>query len=641
MNFALPPQGLSRWREVGSALFGYLRTLSERGIPSHVFEDARRVNELSFTYAERGDPSSWVTGASAAMAYYPPPLWLKGPQLLFEGAEEGLGYLLAETARPMNALPTLSAKSFAAEADMTEPIYGTKYARRPLSAELALWEKPSAAAAALTPPPRNRFLPSRLAIKCEARPLACAAAPTASAPSPEVRPTLLKRGDGTRLHVLQDARFRRPKAFIFATLRSPQLYTSAETALRSELYKALLGDALQELTYDASVAGLSAGVGCDWRGLSLSAGGFDDRLPELLTLVSSQLRSFALTPRAFERRRELLERQLKNAERGQPISLCAYQRSLALETPRYPVEALAAAAQTVTLEQMRDFQRQLLPKAEMEVFVAGNVNEADAANVLESLQKTLGSAPLPEAERPVRLVRKLPAGRPVTRQHLAKNPDEPNSACEVYFQIGPEAGDDWMLLALLAQILEQPFYGELRTKQQLGYIVSSGVSETLGVRGLVFSVQSDVLPPPEVEGRIDAFLEGFRRDTLAKLSAADLDEFKLAIASQALDVDQRLGSQAERFWGEIATRRYDYARPWRVAERLKELSRSQLVAFYDEHLAATAPNRRRLATHIFSQAAAPETPLVEAVTSGVAADEYWPTPPDRIDSIQKSPAASA
>ena len=55
-------------------------------------------------------------------------------------------------------------------------------------------------------------------------------------------------------------------------------------------------------------------------------------------------------------------------------------------------------------------------------------------------------------------------------------------------------------------MLDQRFYGELRTKQQLGYIVQSGVVESEGVRGIVFSVQSAVLPPQQVEERIDPTL---------------------------------------------------------------------------------------------------------------------------------------
>ena len=76
-------------------------------------------------------------------------------------------------------------------------------------------------------------------------------------------------------------------------------------------------------------------------------------------------------------------------------------------------------------------------------------------------------------------------------------------------------------MAVLAQLLEQPFYGDLRTQQQLGYIVQSSVVESEGVRGLVFSIQSAVKSPPEVEMCVDVFLRSFRA-TLANLPEAEV-----------------------------------------------------------------------------------------------------------------------
>ena len=89
--------------------------------------------------------------------------------------------------------------------------------------------------------------------------------------------------------------------------------------------------------------------------------------------------------------------------------------------------------------------------------------------------------------------------------------------------MGLDEGDDWLHLLLLSQMIDKAVYAELlptsphlspslpisfkavyaelRTKQQLGYIVQCGSTEADGVRGLVFIVQSSVQPPPELEAR--------------------------------------------------------------------------------------------------------------------------------------------
>ena len=95
----------------------------------------------------------------------------------------------------------------------------------------------------------------------------------------------------------------------------------------------------------------------------------------------------------------------------------------------------------------------------------------------------------------------------------------------------------WRLLGLFSQLVDTPFYAELRTRQQLGYIVGSSIAESEGVRGLVFSVQSSALPPPELEARVDGFLRGFR-GTLAAMPEAELSAYREALAVQVSDVDK-------------------------------------------------------------------------------------------------------
>jgi len=234
------------------------------------------------------------------------------------------------------------------------------------------------------------------------------------------------------------------------------------------------------------------------------------------------------------------------------------------------------------------------------------------------------SAPLPADQIPRRRIRVLPVGRSLTQQFVAPNQAEANSATEIYVQVGMDEGDDWLLLALLGQLIEQPFYEELRTKQQLGYIVQSGVTEADGVRALVFSVQSSVLPPPQVEERINAFLRDYRF-TLTKLTEAELTTNREAFAAQATDVDKRLGQQASRLWGEIVQRRYDYGRPWRTARRVRKVTKGQLLAFFDRVVAPASPQGKRLATHVFSKTSAPSMLIGDSLSS-----DFYPLPPQRL-----------
>lgn len=71
------------------------------------------------------------------------------------------------------------------------------------------------------------------------------------------------------------------------------------------------------------------------------------------------------------------------------------------------------------------------------------------------LLNALGSRPLPVARRPVRRVRVLPAGERTLQQFVAASQAEVNSATEVYFQVGGDEADDWVLLTLLSQLMSK------------------------------------------------------------------------------------------------------------------------------------------------------------------------------------------
>jgi len=629
---SLTERGLREWREVGTALFSYLRLLREQGVPRHVYTDAKALRQLSFRYAEPAAPGTFVQAVSGGLALYEPRRWLSGPALMYDGGEPLVQYLLRQ-ATPERAIVKLTARELEAQATSTEQIYGARYGDIPISRELAAtWAAPPRIAELGTPPP-NRYVPTDLTIKAPPAPSTTTAAALArAADGPGAfrvgpQPQLLERGEGLRLHFLQDRRFGRPKAFAYFALRSPQLYVDPKASITAELYQAMLADALQDEAYEAAVAGLTAGVGVGWQGLGISLGGYNQRLPELAALVASQLRSFPLSEAAFERRKDSLRRQLRNAQQQQPVAQCAYQRNLALQAPRFSNDELLAALEPATLSDVRALQATLLPRLELEAFVCGNVRDSEAQAVVAQLRSALPAAPLPLEERPRRRTRRLAAsgGDGVTRQFVATNAAEINSAVEVYLQVGPDEGDDWLLLTLLAQMVSKAFYSELRTRQQLGYIVQSGANEIDGVRGLSLLVQSTALPPPELQQRVDGFLRLFR-GTLVLLPEEELRSYTEAISAQLADVDNRLDQQATRLWNECAQRRYDFGRPWRNAARVRRLTKPQLLAFFDRHVADGSPTRRRLNTHIFAQSAAPSTLRNEPLP-----EDRYPALADRLE----------
>lgn len=80
------------------------------------------------------------------------------------------------------------------------------------------------------------------------------------------------------------------------------------------------------------------------------------------------------------------------------------------------------------------------------------------------------------------------------------------SCSSLYLQCGVQEDNSNVFIDLVSQILVEPCYNELRTKQQLGYIVYSGARKANGAKGLRVIVQS-TKHPAYVEQRIEDFLK--------------------------------------------------------------------------------------------------------------------------------------
>ena len=90
----------------------------------------------------------------------------------------------------------------------------------------------------------------------------------------------------------------------------------------------------------------------------------------------------------------------------------------------------------------------------------------------------------------------------------------------MYFQGVQERGGvsvrDLALLDLFEQVVEEPFYNQLRTKEQLGYSVDAGMRCTHRVLGFCFRIQSAEYTPPHLHQRITVFIKRMQKALVRK-----------------------------------------------------------------------------------------------------------------------------
>lgn len=462
-------------------------------------------------------------------------------------------------------------------------------------------------------PPKNNYVPTDFSLCCEAvqsmqmdGPAAAStngdalAAHNGPFPAP---PALVTDQPGLRVWHKMDATFRIPRLTALFRVSCREGYVSPRSAAITHLITKLLEDALCQEAYLADVAGLQYALWFEGsQGIDVKVEGFSHKAPLLVELIFRTLAALSFADEDFSRVHEALLRAYTNANM-KPLKHATYLRLRTLKATYWDWDAIHQELKTVMPADVRAFLPILLASTHIESLILGNITEQQAKEVGEAARCALGCQGASSA--PDRVLRMPPASSLLVRA-AAVNSEEDNSAVEVYLQSGGACDPrDRALVDLVDQLIYEPCYDTLRTKEQLGYTVSSGPRLTHGVAGLCVVVQSGTHGPAHLDARVDAFLAEFGKK-LVDMEAEEFEKNREALISNKMLKDRNLGDEAERAWDALINRAQDFdARKDEVAA-LRALTREEVQKFFADTFVPHGAMRRKLAVHVVGKGHAPE-----------------------------------
>jgi insulysin len=121
-----------------------------------------------------------------------------------------------------------------------------------------------------------------------------------------------------------------------------------------------------------------------------------------------------------------------------------------------------------------------------------------------------------------------------------------NSCVQIILQVGPLDLATNATFAFVNHLLREPAFNQLRTEEQLGYIVHTSV-KTSGdhIKALLFLIQSDSFDPIHVESRIETFLANFRNRILALTD----EEFEANVDSVVATFLEKVSESEQELFG--------------------------------------------------------------------------------------------
>ncbi|RAL37378.1 hypothetical protein DM860_000072 [Cuscuta australis] len=623
MSIHLTDSGLKKIFDIIGFVYQYLKLLRQVSPQQWIFNELQNIGHMEFRFIEEEPQDEYAAVLAGNMLVYPPQDVVYG-DYAYEIWDEQLikdilGFFTVDNMRV-----DLVTKLLNDSIDIQhEPWFGSRYIEEdiPLSL-LELWKDPPEIDESLHLPDKNEFIASDFSIRadvtsCDGR--------NVSAPKCILDAPLMK------FWYKLDSSFKIPRANTYFRITLKGAYSNLKSTLLTELFVLLLKDKLNEIVYKASVAKLETSVSLNGDKLELKVYGFNDKLPVLLSKVLAATKSFSPKDDRFLVIKEDMERTLKNTNM-KPLNHSSYLRLQVLCQRFWDVEEKQCLLHNLCIADLKAFLPDLLSQLYIEGLCHGNLLEEEALDISNIFKSYFPVPPLPIEMTHREFILCLPSGADLVRDVPVKNKLETNSVVELYYQVEPEVGSELTklkaLLDLFDEIVEEPLFNQLRTKEQLGYVVDCCPRVTYRILGFCFRVQSSEYDPVYLQGRIDNFINSVK-EILDDLNDDSFQNYKSGLVAKLLEKDPSLAYETNRLWGQIVDKRYMFDMSEKEAEELKTIRKSDLIEWYQTYLQQPSPKCRRLSVRVWGchteqKTATEPVQIIDNLTAFKKSSQFYP-----------------
>jgi len=552
VSISLTPAGAERLDDIEATLFAAIEQIRADGLAEWRYDEQKSLSEQAFRFQQHGAPQQEATRLAMSLSRYPvEDVQYAAYRMDGMDSERQQRYLDALTQD--NMLRFYSAPDV--ESDTVSPWFNTQWKEQPPTAI-------GQALSGLALPEPNPFIASDLTLQG----------------GQDEQPTaLIETPTFTAWH-MQDSRFNTPSVEWRVSLQHPSASYSAEEAVLTRLLAGWLNDSLNEPLYPARIAGQSFSAYAHARGMTLSFSGWRDGQTPLIEQAIEQLQQADISTGAFERVRYQLQREWRNAPQASLTGQASRALGEALLTPQWSTAELLEASQRLEKRHLENFRRRFLDDLYIDAMAVGNLNAEQAQEQANLIRGAL-TPRLTRDDIPPLTPLEVSSESEILHPHSTRE----ESLVLRYLQGRDTSVEEQARLSVLAQWLDTPFYQQLRTEEQLGYIVNAGYSPMLEAPGISLIVQSPDVDSSTIAERMDAFMEAAEA-RLNTLSNGELAAHRQAVHDRLNQRDTSLPSMTNRYWQATALDEVRFDRREQLAALALDVSVEELQSLWPELL---------------------------------------------------------
>ncbi|XP_041450144.1 nardilysin [Drosophila obscura] len=606
MCIYLTDDGFEHIDAVLEATFAWIKLLNESAEHREdMYKEFQQIAENNFRFQIELPSMDNVQNVVESIGYLPPKDVLTGSQLYFEFDKAAL-LLLKEhlSAFNFNIMISSHIPYLDHEYDQREKWFGTQYTTIPMPSKwIAMWHDPPLLKE-LSFPQSNPFITTDFTLHWQ----------EAGRLHIPRRPKILKRDDLCELWFRQDDIFQLPDGYINLYFITPLVRESARNYMLGVLFTYLVEFSIAEQLYPALEAGLTYGLYIGDKGLVLRVSGYNQKLPLLVEIIMKVMCTLELDPAQVISFKDLKKRQIFNALiSGKILNLDL--RLMVLENKRFSMLQKYESIDKINVDDIKHFKDNFHKKMYIQALIQGNFTQEEAREVMQKVISTFSSQKLDNPSSLDNSLVQLPLGSYYLRAKTL-NQEDTNTIVTNYYQIGPSDLKLECLMDLVELIVEEPFFNQLRTQEQLGY--SLGIHQRIGYGVLAYVITINTQETKHSADYVERRMEAFRScipDLVSQLTEIEFNDVRETLISSKRLGDTSLDEEVMRNWSEIVTTEYFFNRKEMEIQTLNGISKQHVLDFLLDY---ENKNFRKLSVQVVGQNKLPSRSPTLSISDAMA-----------------------
>ncbi len=250
-----------------------------------------------------------------------------------------------------------------------------------------------------------------------------------------------------------------------------------------------------------------------------------------------------------------------------------------MKIPSWQDTEILAAARKITLSDVRQYVENMLRKNRIRIFAYGNYKEATITSIAKYTEKIQSNNREPEPRYFTEYVTPV-AGK--FKQYKLETEQNDNALLLAVYSPEPTL-EVAANIALLNTLFHNAFYTELRTEEQIGYVVGSTYDRVADYWGFVMYVQTTNTSLKALSLRFSVFVADFITE-LHNMDENMLSQLKRSVIAQIEQKPENFTAESGAYFLDFYRGNDDFNSKQRIIEAINETDKVSIIALYEELL---------------------------------------------------------